>query len=116
MLSIKRSSDLERQWAIQDFKASLHQQEAKAAVANERAKIAHSQKDLNAKVKCAKTVMKAKYEYRVAVQEAKTIRCNKLQESEAAYLEALSGNTAVKSTQCTTLHREHMKHMHELEQ
>ena len=25
MLSIKRSSDLERQWAIQDFEASLHQ-------------------------------------------------------------------------------------------
>ena len=42
MLSIERSSDLERQWAIQDFKALLHQQEAEAAAANERAKIAHS--------------------------------------------------------------------------
>ena len=41
-LSIKRSLDLERQWAIQDFKASLHQQEAKEATANERAKIVHS--------------------------------------------------------------------------
>ena len=39
MLSIKRSLDLERQWAIWDFEASLHQQEAKEAMANERAKL-----------------------------------------------------------------------------
>ena len=35
MLSIKRSLDLERQWAIWEFEASLHQQEA---AANKRAK------------------------------------------------------------------------------
>ena len=74
ILSIKRSLDLERQWAIWDFKASLHQQEAKEAAANERAKIVHSRKDLNAKVKCAKAVMKAKYDYRMAIQEARIIR------------------------------------------
>ena len=72
MLSTKRSSDLERQWAIWDFEASLHQQEAKEATANERVKIVHSRKDLNAKVKCTKVVMKAKYDYRVAVQVART--------------------------------------------
>ena len=116
MLSIKRSSDLERQWAIWNFEASLHQQEAKEAVANERAKIVHSRKDLNAKVKCAKAVMKAKYDYRMAILEARTIRCNELQESEAAYLEALGENAAMKSTQCAILHREHVKHMHKLEQ
>ena len=116
MLSIKRSSDLERQWAIWDFEASLHQQEAEEAAANERAKIVHSRKDLNAKVKCAKAVMKARYDYRVAIQEARTIRCNKLQELEAAYSEALGENAATKSTQCTILCREHVKHMHELEQ
>ena len=44
-------------------------------MANERAKIVHLRKDLNAKVKCAKVVMKAKYNYRVAVQEARAIRC-----------------------------------------
>ena len=60
MLSSKRSSDLERQWAIWDFEAFLCQQEAKAAAAIERAKIVHLRKDLNAKVKCAKAVMKAK--------------------------------------------------------
>ena len=43
-------------------------------------------------------------------------RCNKLQELEAAYSEALGENAAVKSIRCTTLHREHVKHMHELEQ
>ena len=116
MLSIKRSSDLEKQWAIWDFEALLCQQEAKEAMANERAKIVHSRKDLNTKVKCAKAVMKAKYDYRMAVQEARTIRCSELQELEAAYSEALGENTAMKSTQCTTLHREHVKHMHELEE
>ena len=95
---------------------SLHQQEAKEAAANERAKIVHSRKDLNVKVKCTKAVMKAKHNYRMAIQEARTIRCNELQESEAAYSEALSENTATKSTQCATFHREHVKHMHELEQ
>ena len=116
MLSIKRYSDFKRQWAIWDFKASLCQQEAKQAAANERAKIVHSRKDHNAKVKCTKVVMKAKYDYRMAVQEARTIRCSKLQELEAAYLEALSENAATKSTQCATLCREHVKHMHELEE
>ena len=116
MLSIKRSLDLERQQAIWDFEASLCQQEAKEAVANKRAKIVHSRKDLNAKVKCTKVVMKAKHDYRMAVQEARTIRCSKLQESEAAYSEALGENTAVRSTQCATLCREHVKHMHKLEE
>ena len=116
MLSIKRSSYLKRQWAIWDFEASLYQQEAEEAMANERAKTVHSRKDLNAKLKCAKAVMKAKYGYRMAIQEARMIRCNKLQELEATYSEALSENAAVKSTQCTILCREHMKHMHELEQ
>ena len=77
--------DLKRQWAIRDFEALLHQREAEEAAANERSKIVHSRKDLNANVKCAKVVMKAKYDYRVAVQEARVIRCSELEESEAAY-------------------------------
>ena len=109
MLSIKRSSDLERQWAIWDFETLLHQQEAEEATANERAKIVHSRKDLNTKVKCAKAVMKAKYNYRVAIQEARAIRCSELEESEAAYSEALSENAAAKSLQCATLCREHAR-------
>ena len=97
MLSIKRSLDLKRQWAIWDFETLLHQREAEAAATNERAKIVHSRKDLKANVKCAKVVMRAKYDYRVAIQEASVIRCSKLEEAEAAYLEALSENVAVKS-------------------
>ena len=116
MLLIKRSSDLKRQWAIQDFEALLLQQEAEEATANERAKMVHSREDLNAKVKCTMVVMKAKYNYRVAVQEARAIRCSELKESEAVYLEALSENVAVKSLQCATFHREHAKHMHKLEE
>ena len=85
MLSIKRSSDLNRQQAIRDFEALLKQQEAEEATANERARIVHSRSDLNAKVKFTKVVMKVKYEYRVAVQEARVTRCNELEESEATY-------------------------------
>ena len=111
MLSIKRSSDLKRQQAIWDFEASLHQWEAEAAAANERAKIVHLRKDLQARVKCAKAVMRAKYDYRVAVQEARAVRCSKLKEAEAAYSEALCKNAATKSLHCATLHREHVKYM-----
>ena len=60
--------------------------------------------------------MRAKYDYRVAIQEARAIRCSELEEAEAAYLEALSENAAVKSLQCATLCREHAKHMHKLEE
>ena len=115
MLSVKRSSDPQRQWAIQEFQALLCQQEAKEAMANEKAKIIHSRNDLDAKVGCAKAVMKAKYNYRMAIQEARMIRCNQLQESEAIYLEALGENAATKSTWSATLCREHVKHMHKLE-
>ena len=59
--------------------------------------------------------MKAKYDYRVAVQEARTVRCNKLKEVEAAYSEALCENVALKSLHCATLCREHAKYMSELE-
>ena len=67
MLSIKRSSDLDQQWAIQDFEALLKQREAKEAATNK----VGSRSDLSTKEKCAKAVMKAKYEYQVVVQEAR---------------------------------------------
>ena len=60
MLSVKRSLDLKRQWAIQEFKALLHQQEAEEATANKKAKIIHSGKNLDTKVGCTKAVMEAK--------------------------------------------------------
>ena len=44
------------------------------------------------------------------------IRCNQLQESETTYSEALGENAAMRSTQSARLHREHVKHMHELEE
>ena len=115
MLSIERSSELERQQVIQDFEASLHQWEAKAAGTNERAKIVFSRQDLQARVKCTKAVMRAKHDYRVAVQEARAVHCNKLEEAEAAYLEALCKNAATWSLHCTTLCMEHAKYMSELE-
>ena len=115
MFTARRSSDLEIQWAIQDFKASLHQRGAETAAANEKAKVAHSRRDLKARVKCARAMMKAKYEYCMAVQEARAERCTELEESEATYSKALSRNTATLSLQCTMLCQEHMEHMQELE-
>ena len=116
MLSIKRSLELERQQAIWDFEALLHQQEAEAAAANERAKIVCSRKDLQARVKCTNAVMRAKYDYRWAVQEARAVRCNKLKEAEAAYSEALRENAAAQSFHCATLCGKHAKYMSELEE
>ena len=51
----------------------------------------------------------------MTIQEARVERCAALEESEAIYSEALSGNTAMLSLQCATLCREHMEHMWELE-
>ena len=60
--------------------------------------------------------MKAKYEYHMAVQEARAERCTELEESEAAYSEALSKNAATQSLQCTMLWQEHAEHLWELEE
>ena len=85
------------------------------AAANEKARVTHSWRDLKARVKCAKTMMKAKYEYHMAVQEARAERCAELEESEASYSETLSGNVAALVLQCTTLCQEHTEHMQEME-
>ena len=116
MLSVKRSLDLKRQQAIQNFDASLCQEEAKEATTNKKAKIIHSRKNLNTKVECTKAVMEAKYNYSMAMQEARMIRSNQLLELETAYSEAHSENAIVRSTWSTKLCREHVKHMHELEE
>ena len=91
------------------------QREAEATTTNETAKVPHSRRDLRARVKCAKAVMKTKYEYHMTVQEARAERCTELEESEAIYTEALNGNTAALSLQCAMLNQEHMEHMRELE-
>ena len=93
----------------------MHQSEAEAAATNEKAKVTCLRRDLRAKVKCAKAMMKAKYEYHMAIQEARSERCTELEESEAAYSKALSENMATQSFQCTTLCREHVEHLQELE-
>ena len=60
--------------------------------------------------------MRAKYDYRVTVQEARATWCNELKEAETAYSEALCKNAAMQSLHCTTLCREHAKYMSELEE
>ena len=116
MLSVRRTLELKRQWVIRNFEALLHQQEAETAAANERAKITHSRKDLQARVKCTKVVMRAKYDYRVAVQEARATWCNELEKAETTYSEVLRKNAAMQSLHCATLCTEHVKYMSELEE
>ena len=93
----------------------MHQLEAETTATNAKAKVIHSRRDLRARVKCAKIVIKAKYDYHMTVQEARAERCTELEESEAAYSEAINENVANHSLKSTTLHREHMEHMQELE-
>ena len=44
------------------------------------------------------------------------IRCSQLKSRKPPFWEALGENAATRSTQCTTQCREHVKHMHELEE
>ena len=81
----------------------------------DKAKAAHSQRDLHTRVKCAKAIMKAKLDYRMTVQEARMAQCAELQESEVAYSEALSEAAAKKSHECATLCQMHVEHMWDLE-
>ena len=111
LFTAKRVSELERQSAIRDFEMSLHQHEVDTMATVDKAKTARSQRDLHARVKCAKAIMKAKLDYCMTVQEARMARCAELQESEVAYSEALSEVAAKKSHECTTLHQMHAEHM-----
>ena len=81
----------------------------------DKAKAACSTRDLHARVKCAKAIMKAKLDYRITVQEARMARCAELQESEVTYSEALGEVAAKKSHECTTLRQMHTEHMRDLE-
>ena len=76
MFSVKRSTDLKRQQVIWERVVLLCWNEAKEAAANKKTKVLHSQEVLDAKVDCAKAVLEVKYNYRAAIQEAKTIRGN----------------------------------------
>ena len=81
----------------------------------DKAKAACSWRDLHARVKCAKAIMKAKLNYRMTIQEARTARYAELQESEVTYSKALSEAAAKKSHECATLHQMHVEHMQDLE-
>ena len=116
ILSVKRSTDLKRQQVIWELGLQLHQNESKEAAANERAKVLHSREVLDAKVDFAKTVLEAKYKYRVAIQKAKTMRGNQLQESEITYSKALAKNAAIRCSRSVTLHSEHIRLMQGLEE
>ena len=60
--------------------------------------------------------MEAKHAYWMVVQEARTIRCSELEESEAAYSKAILENVAMRSLCCSELPQAHAKHMWELEE
>ena len=116
LVSIKRSTDLQREQIRWELGLQLHLNEAKEAAANEEVKVLHLCRVLDAKVDCTKVVLEAKYSYRVAVQEARMLRGNCLKELEVAYSRALGENATVRSSKLATLHREHVKLMHKLEE
>ena len=116
MFCVKRSTDLKRQWVIWELGLLQHQSEVKEATSIEKANVVHSQEVLDAKVGCTRSVLEAKYNYRAAVQEAKTIRGNQLKKSEIAYSKAIGEAMALRSSQSVVLHREHIRLMQELEE
>ena len=63
LFTAKRVSELERQSTIRDFETSLHQCEVDTMAKIDKAKAAHSWRDLHTRVKCTKAVMKAKLDY-----------------------------------------------------
>ena len=109
MLHVKRSTDLKRQWVIWELGLLQCQSEVEEAASIEKAKVVHSREVLDAKVDCTRSVLETKCNYRVAVQEAKTIRGNWLQKSETAYSKAISEAAALRSSQSAVLHRETYK-------
>ena len=115
IFTAKRSSDLQIQCTIRDYEVSLHQLEVETTATNAKAKVIHSRRDLRARVKCAKIVIKAKHDYCMTIQEARAEWCTELEESEAAYSEAINENAANHSLKSATLCQEHMEHMQELE-
>ena len=60
-------------------------------------------------------MIKAKYDYHMAIQEARAERYTELEESEATYSEAINENVANHSLKSAMLCREHMEYMQELE-
>ena len=116
LLSIKRSTDLQREQIRWELGLQLCQNEAKEAAANEEVKVLHLCSVLDAKVDCTREDLEAKYSYRVAIQEAKMLQGNCLKELEVAYSRALGENATMRSSKSATLNREHVKLMHELEE
>ena len=71
MLHVKRSTHLKKQWVICELGLLLCQSEVNEATSIEKAKVIHSWEVLDTKVGCTRSVLEAKCNYRVAVQEAK---------------------------------------------
>ena len=115
IFTAKRSSDLEIQCTIKDFEVSLHQLEVETTADNVKATVTHLRRDLRTRVKCAKTIIKAKYDYHMTVQEARAERCADLEASEAMYSKAISKNAATQSLKSAMLCQEHTEHMRDLE-
>ena len=115
MLHVKRSTGLKRQHVIWKLGLLLHQSEFSEAMSIKKAKVIHSWEVLDAKVDCARSVLKAKCNYQAAIQEAKTIRGNLLQ-SLRLPIKAISEAMALRLSQSEALHREHVRLMQELEE
>ena len=116
MLHVKRSTDLKRQHVIWELGLLMHQSEVDEAASIKKAKVIHSQEVLDARVDCARLVLKAKSNYQAAVQKAKMIRYNLPQKSEIVYSKAINEAMTLRLSQLVALHREQIQLMQELEE
>ena len=89
----------------------LCQSEVNEAASVAKAKVIHLQKVLDARVGCCKSVLEAKCHYQAAIKEAKMIRGNLFPECEIEYSKAIGEAMALRLSQSTALHREHMRLM-----
>ena len=87
-----------------------------AAAANERAKIVHLRKDLQARVKCTKTVMGLNTTTGWLFKKPGPYGATNLKRRKPPFQRPSVRTLLHRSLHCTTLHGEHAKYMSELEE
>ena len=116
LLSTKGSIDARRWRAVWELGVMLHQNESQVAAMIKEARVICSQTTLDIWTACSQSLLEAKTSYLAAVKEAKTTRGCLVQEAEATCSKAICEAKALKISQAAMLHKEHGKHMQDLEE
>ena len=116
MLHLKRSLDVKRQRAAWELGALMCQVESQESGTVTKARAICSQAILDAQMVCSQSVLEAKTNCLVVVREAKTNRDCSIHKAETACSEAICEAAALRISQSIMFHKEHGKHMHDLEE